>query len=368
MLIKSSQPINAAEQILSYVGSDAALIFIAEKTPIKINGLIKELNDRDIKFMGGIFPKIIIEESAYEEGIVVKKLCDLEKIQLIKNLSYKNYNVSGFEFSSDEKYTVITFVDGLTTNISHYLEKLYETFGMQTNYLGGGAGSLSLTQQPCVFTNDGIYQDAAVFSILKKKSNIGVSHGWKKINGPFVVTKAKGNLIQEINWKQPFQVYKKVVEEHSGREINKENFFSIAKGYPFGILKDSSKYIVRDPLKTNDKGELICVGELENNMVVDILYGEKESLIDAAKTACEEGLKSSNNIRKAHVIDCISRVLFLEKGFDNELQAIKRSLSSKHQDIIISGALTLGEISSYGNGFIEFYNKTVVIGLIEHED
>ena len=236
---------------------------------------------------------------------------------------------------------------------------------MQTNYFGGGAGSLTLEQKPCVFTNDGLYQDAAVFCVLNMASRIGVRHGWNKVDGPFIVTKAEGNIIKELNWENPFTVYKRVVENHSGKIFTDDNFFDIAKGYPFGILKEDAECIVRDPLMVNENDELVCVGELEDNMVVDILNGNETSLIAASKKATEDSINQANSPSKAILIDCISRILFLEENFDKELSTITSTIKSKFPDVSIGGALTLGEISSYGEGFLEFYNKTVVVGLFE---
>jgi len=180
---------------------------------------------------------------------------------------------------------------------------LYENYGMQTNYFGGGAGSLSLEQMPCVFSNDGVFQDAAVFALLRMESRIGVRHGWNKVDGPFIVTKAEGNIIKEINWKNPFEVYKQVVETHSNKQFNDDNFFAA------------------------------------------------------------ESIKFAEKPRKAIIIDCISRILFLEDNFDKELNTITKTINDKFPDVTISGALTLGEISSYGEGFLEFYNKTVYLFL-----
>jgi len=73
----------------------------------------------------------------------------------------------------------------------------------------------------------------------------------------------------------------------------------------------------------------------------------------------------SKNPKKAIIIDCISRMLFLDKDFDKELSIITSTLKTRYPDISIGGALTIGEISSYGEGFLEFYNKTIVVGLFE---
>jgi hypothetical protein len=59
------------------------------------------------------------------------------------------------------------------------------------------------------------------------------------------------------------------------------------------------------------------------------------------------------------LIDCISRVLFLGKEFEKEIQAVYQ------EDIPLIGALTLGEIANSGRDYLEFYNKTAVVGCME---
>ncbi|MCA0152070.1 FIST signal transduction protein [Winogradskyella vincentii] len=365
MLITSKNCSEIVTAISNHVGQNAVLISVGEHTEIDINILLSELNEAGLKFIGGLFPKVIHGNTILEKGIVINTLNNAESLFLIKNISDKNYTIPKFNFKKDKDYSLFTYVDGLTSNISHYLSELYQNYGMQTNYFGGGAGSLSLQQKPCVFSNEGIYQDAAVGCIMQMASKIGVRHGWKKVGGPFIVTKAEGNVIKELNWKNPFNVYKTIVEKHSGKRFTDDNFFDIAKGYPFGILKEDAECIVRDPLMVNENVELVCVGELEDNMVVDILNGNEVSLIEAAKTATEESINQASSPRKAILIDCISRILFLEDNFDKELNAITNTIKTRFPDVSIGGALTLGEISSYGEGFLEFYNKTVVVGLFE---
>ncbi|WP_411893323.1 FIST signal transduction protein [Winogradskyella sp. A2] len=365
MLISSTNNTEIVNAISNHIKNNAALISIGEHTAIDINGLISDLNKTGIKFIGGLFPKVIHDNSILDKGIVINTLNEIETLFVIENISTKNFSIPKVNFKENQDYSLFTYVDGLTSNISNYLGELYENYGMQTNYFGGGAGSLSLEQKPCVFTNKGIYQDAAVVCIMRMASRIGVRHGWNKVDGPFIVTKAEGNVIKEINWKNPFEVYKTVVEKHSGKTFTNDNFFEIAKGYPFGILKEDAECIVRDPLMVNENNELVCVGELEDNMVVDILNGNEKSLIEAAKTATEDSIKQTTAPRKAILIDCISRILFLEDNFNKELNTITETIKAEFPDVSISGALTLGEISSYGEGFLEFYNKTVVVGMFE---
>ena len=365
MILRTTNIAEIALQIKNHSKSNMVLISIAENTPIDITDLIKELNTHKITFMGGVFPKVIHDNEVLEKGIVINTLRNLEHLYLVKDISKKQYQIPNINFAKEANYSLFTYVDGLTSNISRYLGELYNTYGMQTNYFGGGAGSLTLVQKPCVFTKDGIYKDAAVVCVVKMTSNIGVRHGWNKVDGPFIVTKAEGNIIKAINWDNPFEVYKRVVEKHSKQTFTDDNFFDIAKGYPFGILKDNAECIVRDPIMVNEKGELVCVGEIEENTLVDILNGSTVTLIDASKKAALESITQSKNPNKAIIIDCISRVLFLEDDYKLELNEITKSLKKNHPNISIGGALTIGEISSYGEGFLELYNKTTVVSLFE---
>ena len=64
------------------------------------------------------------------------------------------------------------------------------------------------------------------------------------------------------------------------------------------------------------------------------------------------------------MIDCISRVLFLGDDFSKELEAVQNEIKISGEEFVFSGALTLGEISSYGENRLEFFNKTIVMGMM----
>ncbi|MGG8495564.1 FIST signal transduction protein [Tenacibaculum sp. TC6] len=365
MLLTTNNLVEIASRIKEFVQNDIALISVAEHTEIDINDLITELNKVDIRFIGGIFPMIIYNNDVSKKGIVVHRLYHVIHLSTIQNISKKNFSVSPIEFKNDTAYSLITYVDGLTSNISHFLSKLYENYGMKTNYFGGGTGSLTLKQSPCIFSKEGFFQDAAVVCLMEMKSNIGVKHGWQKLDGPFIVTKAKNNVVEEINWENPYEIYKKIVEEDAGIKFSDTSFFNLANGYPLGIIKQGVDYIIRDPLSVKNDKSLICIGEVEENTMINIMKGDNSLLIKAAKDATVEIVSQATNPKNAIIIDCISRILYLKDEFKYELESVSHTIQNKFPNVSVCGALTLGEISSYGNGYIEFYNKTIVVGLFE---
>jgi len=199
-----------------------------------------------------------------------------------------------------------------------------------------------------------------VYAYSKRLSSIGVKHGWKSISGPYQVTKSEATIVKELDYKPAFKVYKDVVDQHTYEPINENNFFNISKSFPFGINTLSDEKIVRDPIILNGT-EMVCVGNVEEGIYVDILQGNKDELVKAAKDAADisqENMHFENDFTL--FIDCISRVLFLEEDFDNEIKAVYRD------NIPLVGALTFGEIANSGRDYLEFYNKTSVVGHIGH--
>lgn len=311
--------------------NDTVLLMLAEANCPDLSDLVTQLNTLNVSFFGGIFPSLIDGTKKHDTGAVINILPTFEPPYIIEDLNTTQFSIPMLSDSIDyvPGYSMLVLVDGLTSNISLFLSRLYNAFGNSFNYIGGGAGSLSLQQQSCLFTNKGVFQDAAIICPIKQKSSLGVRHGWQKIRGPFVATQTSKNVIKQLNWQNAYDVYRYAVEQDAGLTFNNDNFFDIAKGYPFGMVKERAEAVVRDPIAVNEYGELICVGEVPENSVLDILKGSSNSLIGAAAQAIDDCIKNDEQIKNALVFDCISRVLFLEDDFNKELEAVQNTIEQK---------------------------------------
>lgn len=315
---------------------------------------------------GGIFPAVISGKEKLERGSIVIALKCKATIATIPNISSKNsdhVDLIDQQFQEDDQgQTMFVFIDGLAERIDSFISSLFTVFGLAPNYIGGGAGSLTMQQKPCLLTNQGLVQDAAILALFDLDSGIGVSHGWTKVRGPFRVTESRGNAVISINWEPAFEVYQKIVGEHSGTAINEDNFFEIARAFPFGIAKLDNETVVRDPIALDAKKSVVCCGGMPEGAVCDILTGDQNSLIEAAGNARQMGEsdfsgKAVENFR--FFVDCISRVLFLNNRFEEELAAVATS------DTPLVGVCSIGEIANCGKDFLEFYNKTAVVAILE---
>ena len=334
-----------------------------EYSPENVDPILKNC---PVPIFGGIFPEIILDNRNLTRGVIAAGCSKRSQPTVITGLSsedsdYEAQILEKIPYNKDIK-TMFIFADGMAGRISALIEGVFNTLGIGINYIGGGAGSLSFVQKPCIFTNSGLLADVAVLVSTEINSGIGVKHGWNTVKSGLSVTGSHKNIIRTINWQPAFQVYSDIVEEHSGMKFRENNFFDIAKSYPFGIRKLGTENIVRDPLMKEDNDSLVCVGEVPQNSYVEILSGDKESLIDAAENARKEAEESfysfNEKIETIFFIDCISRVLFLEEAFQDELNKVYI------EGMPMIGALTLGEIANSGKDYLEFYNKTAVVGML----
>ena len=325
------------------------------------------LKTQQVPVFGAVFPQIIFDKHNYESGFIVVSLTKNVDWRVIQDLSNveADYDEDISQFAENWEQdspndTIFVLADGMSSRIAALIEALFFNFGLIRNFVGGGAGSLSFQQKPCIFCPEGFLQDVALVLCLPLKSGIGVGHGWQAASKEMKVTKSDRNVILELDYKDAFEQYKAVVEPQSGQNIQNDNFFEVAKSYPFGIIKLDAEMVVRDPLMPTPDGKgLVCVGEVPEECFVKILHGTSQNLIDAAAEVKQRAYADWSNKYKGDAmaglfIDCISRVLFLEDKMAEEIAQVS-------SDLPLFGALTLGEIANNGQEYLEFYNKTAVL-------
>ncbi|MGC9456656.1 MAG: FIST signal transduction protein [Halothiobacillaceae bacterium] len=348
-------------------GVRSLMILAADANDYDGEALDALLSKVELPLIGGIFPQVVADSRAHEQGAVVIGLPHSLETRVIEGLSDAE---ADFEERIDEacadlddSATMIVLVDGLARRIAALVDAVYAVFGATTNFLGGGAGSLSFEQKPCLLTNDGRVMDAALIGMLDSASALAVGHGWQTIDPDHRITRVSGNVIHEIDDRNAFAVYREIVDQHSATAINADNFFEIAQAFPFGINKLAGEMVVRDPIAVTEDGALICVGELSEGDFVNILTADANQLVRATGETAGRArqLTQSKQPEVALLFDCISRALFMKAQFHAEVDAIEAVVGT---DVPVCGALVLGEIANSGTGYLEFYNKTTVVALL----
>lgn len=311
--------------------------------------------------IGGVFYKLIFDSELKDHGVLIVPLSFTLKTEVF---SFDDNDEQMFarlqdKFSEQIKEvgSVFVFTDAFGTRKAMFIEELFNFFGFKYSFVGAGCGSESFVSFPCVLHNSGVHANAAVIGYTNQDINLGVGHGWTPVSVPLKVTESRENEMISLNWEPAFDVYKSVVEEHSGVELTLENFLDIAKSYPIGLMKVDGEMVVRDPFKVLD-GTISCLDNIEQGQYVAILYGTSDTLVDGAAKAADACFGTQLPLiperNTLFCVDCISRVKFLSDDFSDEIKAISGNL-------VVNGVLSFGEIANMGHSFLEIYNKTIIV-------
>ncbi len=308
--------------------------------------------------VGLFFPKIFESDKLYETKTIAIGMNSELNIQHVNNLStpQKDLEAEVKNFHINEKgiKTVFLFFDACATRNEELISHIFEFYGLECNYFGGACGDSDLNPKPCMFTNQGMLQDTCIVATLSAESAISVEHGQKAIAGPYLITKTAGKVIEEIEYRPALEVYKEILEKHSGQAITQNNFNDLSKYFSFGMPRLDSKHIIRDPIAYGPNNTIVTAGTIPENSFIYIMQGSNQSLLSAAQDATDKA-KHVERLQMKLVMECLSRESVLGKEFSDELKV----LSSNGQ--IPIGALALGEIANTGKEFLELYNKTIII-------
>jgi len=356
-------------------------VLVAERGAPDLEALVARLNEAGVTFFGGLFPHILEGARSYDRGVLAFTLPKVgdgdgegEPI-LTRGLDTDDFEVpdcaSLLRGHRGGKPTAVVLADGLTANISRFVEAVYHQLGSTVSYWGGGAGINAHSRRPCVITRHGVHQDAAVIALAARPSRLGVGHGWREIRGPFVATRSRRNVIAQLNWENALEVYRGVIEPDSSVKITRENLYEVAGASPFALRKHDQEMLVRCAVSIGDGGSLVCVGEVPENAVLSILKAEPGDLVEAAGRAAREAHAGDGSthgeVTHCLVADCVSRATLLGSRFPEELAALSEGLGGVASGCSPVGMLTLGEIASRGQGYLEYFNKTCVVAVMHAE-
>ena len=311
--------------------------------------------------IGGVFYEVIYNSEQKNKGVLLIPLSFELKTEIF-NFADSKLNVfekldTTYSTKLNESGGVFIFVDAFAPHKSTFIEDLFNFFGFKYSFFGAGCGSDSFVSFHCIIHNSGVYENAAVIGYTTEYLSMGVAHGWTSVSEALKVTESEKNIIQTINWEPAFDVYKKIVEKHSGLVFDKYNFPEIAKCYPVGLMKIDGEQVIRDPYTTLD-GALYCLDNVGTGQYITVMNGNSSSLIEGAAKAsekCENGIKDKDIVAEfTFCVDCFSRVNFLGKDYSKELKAIEGIKP-------VYGVVTFGEIANVGDSFLEIYNKTIIV-------
>lgn len=340
---------------------NVALIFLSEKNCPDLELLTARLNARGVKFVGGVFPGFIMENRFVDEGAhleIVEPLADPVAIDVAAgDRVTAPHPLGDLAIEHRGNLSLMILTNGLFPGNGQLLHDLYHVVGLGVNFFGGGCGFGDFVSRPCLFSNLGVLRDGALLLPLKATGHIGVGHGFRPVFGPMVASRTEGRAILELNWEPALEVYLPLAAQFEGGEIRSGEFVGLARRYPLGLVREGLPHLIRDPLMCGDDGSLICAAEIPENSSLFIMKGAPEEMAEAAAAAVREVGEEEAPLVLAFY--CLARMLGLGDDFKKELETMSAALGENSR---LMGPVTLGEIASNGNGTVQIFNKTMVLG------
>lgn len=172
---------------------------------------------------------------------------------------------------------------------------------------GGGAFNIDLNNDnACVFSKDKGYSEKSVAFLLigGEDLNVQATHitGWKPLGREFHVTKATGNMLQELDGKPAYDAYFRYLNIP-----NNEDFFYNTLEFPF-FYKHHGINILRAPIASNADGSLTMTSNIEENVYARIAYGDPWTILNSIEEGGREIAKFQPEIIK--VFSCAARRTF----------------------------------------------------------
>lgn len=368
-VLEDADPSRVQEQIkeLLAAGARALMILAGEQCVLDLPAWDALLQRQAVPVFGGVFPRVLLGARDFARGLLIVGFACPVEVCIVEGLNDERpafiHQPAHFAGLQDAG-TVMVWVDAMARSMDNLLESCYDALGAGPAYLGGGAGSLSWRPRPCLFSNRGVLQGAALLVGLEARVGLGVQHGLEAAAGPYLVSTVRNNEIRSLDFRPAFQVYAGEIEQLSGVRVSAENFHALARTFPLGLERMDGSFLVREPVRL-DGDDLLCIGNVPAQSAIHVLHGRPESLARVIGSAFDQALARAAGVSAALLVDCVSRANFLEFEHTCQLQQLGEILAQAgYAEAPVFGVLSLGEIVNPGGCSLEFHNKAFVLGLM----
>ncbi|MDD5097620.1 MAG: FIST N-terminal domain-containing protein [Candidatus Omnitrophica bacterium] len=237
----------------------------------------------------------------------------------------------------------LIFSDGLISDGTNLINGIQENLGRSFPLIGASASDNFAFAKTFQYFNKDVLTDSCCGLLFGGKINfgLGIKHGWKALGKIRYVTKAEGNIIQEINHEPAVKLYEDYFAKDTlqlAKELRRISIF-----YPIGIyLQGEKEYLLRNIISIKDDGSLVTQGDIPQNSPIRLMIGTKDSCLAAAVTSCEEAKKNlgAQKTKLVMIFDSASRFTLLGRRCLRELEIIKAVFG---ENTPIIGIYTYGE-------------------------
>ncbi|HEU0016421.1 MAG TPA: FIST N-terminal domain-containing protein [Longimicrobium sp.] len=255
---------------------------------------------------------------------------------------------------------VLVLSEGIHVNGSALAQGLAQRLPADVAVTGGLSGDGSRFERTLVGVDGQVGQGtvAAVgFYGDRLRVGYGSLGGWDPFGPERVITRARGNVLYELDGRSALELYKRYLGEHAAELPASGLLFPLSIRTPDGRCG-----LVRTLLAVDEaEGSVTFAGDVPEGAVARLMKANFDRLIDGATDAarhCRERI-AGGTAELAMLISCVGRKLILRQRVEEEVESVREVLGGR---AVLAGFYSYGEISPLAASTrCELHNQTMTI-------
>jgi hypothetical protein len=255
---------------------------------------------------------------------------------------------------------VFVLSDGLHVNGSELVRGLLQELPAHIAVTGGLSGDGDRFKETLVLW-DGVPEKGtvAVLGLYGDRLKVGYGSlgGWDPFGPERLITRARGNILYELEGKSALELYKTYLGDYAA------SLPASGLLFPLSIRTDETEPpVVRTLLAVDeDDQSMVFAGDIPQGAQARLMKANFERLIDGAVGAAETSYQAigSTSPDLAILISCVGRKLVLKQRIEEEVEGVRDVLGEK---TVLTGFYSYGEISPFTpSAKCELHNQTMTI-------
>jgi hypothetical protein len=252
---------------------------------------------------------------------------------------------------------VMVFCDGQYVNGSELVRGLSKHLPPGVALTGGLAGDGARFERTYVCANGPPVQGnvaAVAFYGDRLRVGYGSMGGWVSTGEEMLVTRSRGNLVEQFDGAPALTRYQGLLGEDAAR------LPASGLRYPLQVRTQDGHAFVRTLLKVDLQAKtLTFAGDVPVGARVQIMGADFERLVMGASGAAQASIHEFGKAQLAILISCVGRRLVLGDETHAEIAAVRKVLGAEAQ---LVGFYSYGEICpSAPHASCELHNQTMTI-------